>query len=616
MNAPPSTTVAALCITLQAIAGTANSVAQSITLHVREDAGTTAPEDADRTFAAPHTAIATSADIARRSPSTHITILMHPGVYRITNPLIIRRRDIPSQGSLTLAAADEQRVTISGGRAIVDWTVEENGDWTALLPEVAAGRWAFREFFVGNQRRPRARHPDDGYVRVDQAFADKRSGFTFHAGNLPSDWTGGGELVFLHDWSTSRIPIKSVDHQRRRLTVAFPIGNRADHYRIDHFEPHARYYVENHFAFLDAPGEWFLSDDGVLRYRPLSGETPDSVEAAAPVATQLLKVTGDEHGPVRNVHIRGLRFEHCSWPLPSRGFAASQATAHERRDDSQAAAPRAFVPAAIALARAEDCTITACRVAHLGTSGVELGSRVARCTIEDSVIEDVSGNGVNIGEDSSRSVDGGPWWRDAPEQAAAENVVRNNRIQHCGRQFFGAVGVWVGLARGTRIEHNEIAHHPYTGVSLGWMWNPTSTPAGGNIVSNNHIHHVMQVLSDGGGIYTLGRQPGTKLVSNVIHDVPLNAGRAESNGMFLDEGSDRIEIDGNVIYGTVRSPLRFHRAERLTVRNNVLVVPSAETPPYRYNSTDAETIEKIDNQIIVQAEFNADQVEIPATGPR
>jgi hypothetical protein len=113
------------------------------------------------------------------------------------------------------------------------------------------------------------------------------------------------------------------------------------------------------------------------------------------------------------------------------------------------------------------------------------------------------------------------------------------------------------LARDTRIANNEIANHPYTGVSVGWMWNPTATPAGGNIVSQNHIHHVMQVLSDGGGIYTLGRQPGTRLVENVIHDVPLNVGRAEPNGMFLDEGSDQIEIVGNVIYGTDRSPLRY-----------------------------------------------------------
>jgi hypothetical protein len=148
------------------------------------------------------------------------------------------------------------------------------------------------------------------------------------------------------------------------------------------------------------------------------------------------------------------------------------------------------------------------------------------------------------------------------------------------------------------------------------MWNPTPTPAGGNIVGNNHIHHVMQVLSDGGGIYTLGRQPGTRLVDNVIHEVPLNAGRAESNGMFLDEGSDLLVIADNVIYGTDRSPLRFHRAERLTVRHNTLVVPSAATPAFRYNNTKPETIEKIDNRVLASSGFDAAAVSLPETGPR
>ena len=46
----------------------------------------------------------------------------------------------------------------------------------------------------------------------------------------------------------------------------------------------------------------------------------------------------------------------------------------------------------------------------------------------------------------------------------------------------------------------------------------------------------MQKLSDGGGIYMLGLQPGSKILRNLIHDVTVNVGRAQSNGMFLDEG--------------------------------------------------------------------------------
>jgi hypothetical protein len=126
----------------------------------------------------------------------------------------------------------------------------------------------------------------------------------------------------------------------------------------------------------------------------------------------------------------------------------------------------------------------------------------------------------------------------------------------------------------------------------------------------------MQMLSDGSGIYTLGRQPGTKLLENVIHDVPLNAGRAESNGMFLDEGSDQMEIARNTIYGIDRSPLRFHRAEQMAVRNNTLVVDTTATPVIRYNNTNPQTIEQRDNRIRPPTEFDAAKIVLPATGPR
>jgi hypothetical protein len=252
----------------------------------------------------------------------------------------------------------------------------------------------------------------------------------------------------------------------------------------------------------------------------------------------------------------------------------------------------------------------------VGTSGIQFGSRTKYCLLADSVIADVSGNGLNLGEDTSRSAMGRTWWQSAPEQAAAQHRVEHNRIERCGQQFFGAVAVWVGIARDMQITNNEIAHHPYTGISLGWMWNPTPTPAGGHCVSQNHIHHVMQILSDGGGIYTLGRQPELKLTENVIHDVPLNAGRAESNGMFLDEGCNQSEITGNVIFNVARAPLRFHRAEKIKVQRNTLVVPNSNTPSVQYNSTDPQNVEQTENRVVAQADFDANDIQLPPTGPR
>src|SRR5262249_29991587 len=109
----------------------------------------------------------------------------------------------------------------------------------------------------------------------------------------------------------------------------------------------------------------------------------------------------------------------------------------------------------------------------------------------------------------------------------------------------------------------------------------------------------------------------SSLAHNHIHDVPVNAGRAESNGMFLDEGTDSFEIAGNLIYGIARSPLRFHQARDNVLRKNALVVPDTDTPEIRYNSTDPQTIRQFDNAIVEQQALELSRYRsiIDAAGP-
>jgi hypothetical protein len=544
-------------------------------------------------------------------------IVLEDGIYMLSAPLVIGPRHVPAGGTLTIEAASGARPLVSGGRRIAGWSAREDGTLVARVPEELGGR-PFRELFVGGVRRPRARWPNAGYLRIRAAFPDKRSGFTFAPGDIPAAVEGGSELVFLHDWSVTRVTVRSIDHAAGRLTAAHAIGSSSKHFEIDNFEPHPRYFLEDHAALLDAPGEWHLDRArGEVLYRPLDGESAATLEAVAPLLPALVIAGGAEGKTLRGVHFRGLAFSHAAWSLPEEGYAEGQAAFFDLRREGEARG-RVMLESAIRFERAEDCSLADCRVAHLGLSGVLFGSRTRGCRLERCVIEDVSGNAVNLGEDTSRQVDGKPWWQAAREEIAADHVVSDCLITRAGQQFFGAVGIWVGLARGVRIAHNEIRDHPYTGISLGWIWNPTPSPAGGNVVEQNHIHHVMQVLSDGGGIYTLGRQPGTELKGNHIHDVPLNAGRAESNGMFLDEGSDEIIIRGNAIWGTERSPLRFHRAFAMRVEENILVVPSAETPALRYNSTDPATIAQKSNTVITTQEFAAARVQAiaAAAGPR
>ncbi len=541
-------------------------------------------------------------------------VVLHNGVHYLSEPLAIGPEHLPTDGGRLVfaAAADadaDEKPILSGGRRLDGWQISADGTWTVSLPEEIIRGGQIRELFVQGARRPRARHPNAGYFRIDRALPDRRSGFYAQAGDLPRS-LDGGELVFLHDWSISRIEIASVNHATNCLRVAYPIGNRAPHYAIDHFEKNPRYFVENHRSLLDSPGEWFCDPQlGQLTYWPLPDESPEHVEVIVPDLSSLVIVQGREAQAVRNVHFRGISFQHCRWSTPEQGYASGQSTVHERRDGSAQQHQRKMMEAAILFEQAEDCSLLECHVSNIGQSGIWFGSQTHRCRLQNSVIEEISGNGVNLGEDTSRRVGQDVWWQASPEQAASHHVIADNMIRRCGRQFFGAVGVWVGLAHHVRIVHNEITELPYTGVSLGWMWNPTPTPAGQHLVARNHIHHVMQILSDGGGIYTLGRQPGTRLSENHIHDVPLNAGRAESNGMFLDEGTDQITIDENLIHGITRSPLRFHRAEQVLVRGNVLVVPDRDVPPVRFNNTPEKNVRQEQNEVLTAEQFDLDRFD-------
>jgi hypothetical protein len=255
------------------------------------------------------------------------------------------------------------------------------------------------------------------------------------------------------------------------------------------------------------------------------------------------------------------------------------------------------VPGAVETTWAEQVSFLHCSFIHLGGSGLWLGAGARNNTVSHCRFHDISGNGVMIGEGSSRLIEGKPWWRRAPEQVAKGNRVENCEISHTGKQFFGAVGIWCGITAHTTIKNNLIHHLPYTGISVGWHWSTEPTPCRGVSIEDNHIHHIMQILSDGGGIYVLGLQPDGMIRGNHIHHVEVNAGRAESNGMFLDEGTTGLTITGNLIHHIAMSPLRFHRATINLVSENILVC-GEEIPPVRYNRTLEEDITLKDNQIL------------------
>ncbi len=541
-----------------------------------------------------------AAELARtKAGKIAVTIYLAGGNYRLTEPLKLGVNDGGTENApVQWRAMQGENPVISGGIPVKNWKEEKDGLWSVSLPQNYSGK--FRSFYVNDKRAVRARFPDKNYLRVSKAGEDNRTNFFFKKDDFPKvDKVEELELVFLHDWSITRINVKSIDWRKNHLTAVDSIGARLPFFTITGWEKHPRYYLENAIEFCDSPGEWYCDfTNRKIYYRPLPNEKIEGTEGIIPIAEKLITITGTKEKSVGFISFDGITFEHTDWQIPNHGYSGVQACMYNDRGKNKTGWNQ--VPATIELDLAENSSFNNTTIKHTGGSGIWIRENSSNCVISNSHIYDIAGNGVNIGEGRTRLVNGISWIKSAPEEVSKNNKISNSLIEDCGTQFYGAVGIWGGLVSNTIIDHNEIRNLPYTGVSVGWMWNPNPTPCRENIINANHIHHVMKILSDGGGIYCLGLQPNSRITNNLIHDVTVNAGRAESNGMFLDEGIKDLLIENNIVYNIARSPLRFHKAFENIVRNNVFVCGD-DIPPIRYNSTKEENIKKIDNIVLRQS---------------
>lgn len=535
------------------------------------------------------------------------------GEYFLTEPL----RFGPDDGG---SVADGYRqvfyeghdAVISGGKRIEGFREIEPGLVAADIPEVKDGQWSFRDLYVNDKRRVRARFPNEGYFRVKQSGEDRRTNFFFNVedGVKPVRDLDAVELVFLHDWCLTRTPVKSINTENSQLFVPVKIGGSMPFWAIDGFEPNARYFLENSIEYLDAPGEWFLdANEGKLYYRLCEGETVETLDVIAPIVSQLLVVEGTADKPVENLHLIGLRFAHAAFnEKPQKTYWGIQASAFSSpADENEVTDVNLGFPSsppadgAVQYDYAKNCTIDACAFRHLGENGLWLRKSCVANHIAQCLFEDIGANGVMIGTHGNH-------------ETSKVNSMVFSTVTRTGQTLYGAVGIWVGLTQNTTIDRCEVFDTPYSGVSMGWVWNDSPTSARENMVMACHLHHNMQILSDGGGIYTLGRQPGSRLAFNLIHDIPLNAGRAESNGMFLDEGTSGFTIDYNLITDTERSPLRFHQAKKTNfVENNFFLLESDDMPMIRYNSTPEENIKLENNTTMPKADKEKLQREFKET---
>ena len=488
-------------------------------------------------------------------------VLVRGGTYELSEPLVLEPQDSgTAESPVIYEAYKKEKPVFTGGRSIRNFR-QVGQLWRTTIDEARSGKWYFRQLFVDNQRRTRARSPNSGYYRISQLIPGPsvpnakpvaRDKFVFAPGDLQA-WQrlGDVDLVLMHSWENSIHPLGSVDTMSNVVEFAAPLK---EWWGLGYWEDHQRYFVENALELLDEPGEWYLNrETGELSYWPMKGERLNETRIVAPVLTNFVEFAGnpDKGAFVQHVTLRGLAFHDADWVLDQKGNSSTQAAVE--------------VPAVITADGALNCAVENCEVAHIGTYGIWFRRGCKNCRIQHNRLFDLGAGGIRVGEDRMAAED---------RAETSRTLVDNNHIFDGGRIYPGCVGIWLAQSSNNRISHNDIHDLYYTGISVGWNWGLEKNRTTNNFIEYNHVHNLGHgVLSDAGLIYCLGVSPASVIRNNVLHDLWPYSAPALGWGIYLDAHCGNYLVENNLVYNTLSGGLMFNNGgHEHVIRNNIFAL--------------------------------------------
>ena len=493
------------------------------------------------------------------------TVYLLGGTYFFDDVLCFNSEDM---ANVTYKAYGKEKVVFSGAYEINGFKESEvNGVkvFTKKL-DTSQDNWYFKSLFSDNGEVNITRFPEEGYFTVkatapeDDLWNEENRPWEFTYGqrsfyanteDIPSKFHNEEDvnIRILHYWHDELMNIKSYNAETGKIGLSRP--STMEIRDID------RYYFENVFEALNEPGEWYLDKvSGILYYVPKEGEKADTLTLYGSNIDRLIDING-----VDGITFEGVHFTRTDWVEPKAdGFYTGTWWEENDMDFPQAAM---FVDGVVSVEYAENVHFKNCEFTNLGGTAVKMKFGVKNSSVENCYFENIAATAIYAGGENC-----------LPEQDNyTQNItIKNNEIYKYGRKFFSAIGIHITFCDTAEVVNNEIHDGYYTGISVGWIWSYDYNVTKNVKVSRNLIYNIGQGwLSDMGGIYMLGKQPGTVLSENVIHNVAADPGEGGYGGwgIYLDEGSSYMTVEKNLVYACGNQSFNVHYGEGNVIRNNI-----------------------------------------------
>ena len=505
------------------------------------------------TLAAARDALRKLRDVEGKLPGP-VRVVVGVGTYYLGETLRLGPDDSgTTEAPITYEARSDEEVVLSGGRAITGWKPHQGKIYRSDVRKLFPEGFRLRHLFYNAKRLPVARvpnvdpqHPRTGgwsYVVETYPVADydpakmDRGWFKPYDPVLKkhllydtteidaADWSHP-ELAEVsifpwQCWNNNIVSVQSIDPKKGLIEMA----DKGASYKIICGN---RFFVQNVFEELDAPGEWYHdAESGTLYLWPPDNSLPEATVVAA-VLDSIVQIMGDARAkrPVTHVRLAGFHLEAC--------------------------AGRAVV-----LDVAENCTIARSTIRGTGAEAVWLGSRARACRVLGNDISDTGCGGVEFA------------------RGGRENLVSNNHIHHFSEVYRHRAGIKV---RGEKnvVSHNLVHDCPRSGIFFG---------GSENVVELNDVHHVNLEACDSAmvGMFAGSYDRAAGQHGNVIRFNRISNSEGycmvcpgqwttphHTMGIRMDDCGSNATIYGNLIIGAVRG-VHLHSGSNNTVKNNVLI---------------------------------------------
>lgn len=504
-----------------------------------------------------------------------VTVLVRKGDYVLDETFILGPEDSGTPAHpVTYRACAGETVTLSGGRPVRGWTKHQGNVYVADLAAQGLTDFRFRELFLKGQRQVLARYPNldpahpvtGGQLYVEQTASMNKNSFYYKPGSIPFEKWGAipqAEVnIFPYNcWDHNLIRISKIDPEMGLVTLKYPVagsifvGNR--------------YFIQNVFGALDAPGEWYSDwNTGKLYYYPPNGARPADGDVTVPMLENIIELTGTPEKPVTNVKLQGFRLT-CA---RQDGVALEGAQACEVIGNSITGVGGVGVNVGYLRNARRGIGLPLRKQSlgrnplHSGDRSLQFGAYCTGCRIAGNDIDSVGGDGIVLGGN--------------------KNIADNNHLSRTG--IYDRVCASLTICGDENLaSHNVIHDAPRDGIFINGKLNVAEY----NDIRNSMLytadnaaialrqHDVNQGVRNVGNVLRFNRLLDTVGYGTYPHCTHPGEGYGSpfcSFGIYLDGSICGVTVYGNIIARTGANSVFVQFGGDNKIENNIFVEGDAK----------------------------------------